>query len=298
MRALVTGAAGFIGAHVVRALKSRGDEVIATARPGASWHRLAPDGLVIDEVDLGAPGAAAALIARRRPEVLVHLAWEASPDRYLVSAHNLDSLTATAGLFTNALDFGCRRLIGIGTCLEYAASQKSNGEGDPAGPDTVYAACKHAARLIAEQLCVAKEASIAWLRVFHLHGPGEDLRRVVPMVAARLRRGEPVDLSPGAQVRDYLRVEDVASAIAAVVHSNASGCINVCSGMPITLLDLLGTLGDVLGRRELLHFGAIPYREGERMTIAGTPGTLQASGWRPRYQTLAAGLEYLRDESL
>ena len=295
MKALVTGAAGFIGAYVVRALASRGVEVVESDRPGAAWPSApgsGPSGMRV-EVDLDSHAGSASLGHDHRPDVLIHLAWHASPRDYLSSPENLRSLDATNRLVAHVLDSGCRRVVGIGTCLEYAASDHPSRESEASGPDTLYSSSKHAARMAGERLALDRGASFAWARVFHLHGPHEDARRLVPMVAARLRRGEPIDLSPGGQVRDYLRVEDVADAIAAVAVSDAMGTVNVCSGAPITLRDFLLAVGDVLGRPDLLRFGAIPYRDGERLFIAGVPGVLGRLGWAPRYRTPAAALQYL-----
>ena len=294
-RALVTGAAGFIGSHVVRALAGRCCEVVATDRPGAAWQRLSNPPGTIDEADLENPGAAAALIGRRHPDLLVHLAWHTAPDRYLTSRDNLDSLAASADLVALAVSAGCRRVVGAGTCLEYPPSQLPHRESDSAGPDTLYGACKHAARIVAERLSADAGASFAWARVFHLHGPGEDQRRLLPMVAEKLRRGEFVQLSPGEQLRDYLRVEDVADAIATIALSGATGAVNICSGTSLTLRRILETLADAVGHRDRLRFGALPYRPGERLVIAGEPAVLRSLGWTPFYAQLRASLAYFAE---
>jgi len=299
MRALVTGAAGFIGSHVVRALVARGVKVVASDRPGATWSSLpgSPAPAAREEADLGANAGAVALASRHRPDLLVHLAWYARPQDYLTSRENLRSVEATNRLVAAALDRGCRRIVGVGTCLEYGASDRPSLETDSAAPDELYSVCKHAARLVAERLTAVGGASFAWARVFHLHGPGEDPRRLVPMVAGKLRRGEPVNLSPGDQVRDYLRVEDVADAIAAVAVSDAAGTVNVCSGAPCSLRQFLLAVGKAVGRPELLRFGAIPYRPGERMCIAGEPAVLRGIGWRPQLGDPTSALAYLGRES-
>jgi len=296
MRALVTGAAGFIGSHVTRALADRGLAIVATDRPGAALSRLARvDGRVqTEEADLADPESAAALLRRHRPELLVHLAWYAHPADYLDSRENLRSLAATSMLLAAAADAGCRRVVGVGTCLEYAASEAPHREGDAAAPDTLYAACKHAAHLVGDQLTVGR-TSFAWSRIFHVHGPGEDPARLIPMVARRLCRGEAVDLSTGDQIRDYLHVEDVADALAAIALSDVRGSANVCSGVPVAISDVLRTLGELLGKPDLLRFGRAPYRAGERMHIVGDPGVLRTLGWAPRHTGLAASLAYLRD---
>lgn len=293
--ALVTGAAGFIGAHACRALAARGLEVVAVDRPGARADRLAHAGARVRlvEADLAAPGAAAALVAAHRPSHLVHLAWYAEPGDYLGSRENLRSLAATTDLVAAALDAGARRVLAAGSCLEYAASAAPHREDDPAAPESLYAACKHAAHAVCAALAAGR-SDFLWARIFHLHGPGEDPRRLVPMVAARLRRGDTVDLSPGDQVRDYLRVEDVADALTTLVLSDATGVANVCSGAPTSLRALLGLIGKRIGRPELLRFGSVPYRADDRMCIAGDPGVLRALGWRPRF-ALPEAVEYLAE---
>ena len=294
----MTGAAGFIGSQLVRALAARGMDVVAADRPGARTDRLAECGprVRLAEVELGARGAAEALLAAHRPTHLVHLAWYAEPGDYLGSRENLRSLAATTDLVAAAVDAGCRRIVAAGSCLEYAASDAPHREADAAGPESLYAACKHAAHVVCEPL-TADHSAFLWARIFYLHGPGEDPRRLMPMVAARLRRGEPVDLSGGEQVRDYLHVADVADALATLACSEATGVANVCSGMPASLRALLGAIGEHVGRPELLRFGRLPYRSGERMSIAGDPGTLRALGWRPRFATPAAALAYLAEDA-
>ena len=63
----------------------------------------------------------------------------------------------------------------------------------------------------------------------------------------------------------------------------ASGVYNVCSGEPVTLKKVLQTVGEIVGRPELLRFGARPHRAGEMMFLAATAGRLRSLGWRPRF---------------
>jgi nucleoside-diphosphate-sugar epimerase len=295
MKALVTGAAGFIGAHVVQALAGRGVEIVAADRPGASWPDDAGRGGTTTKVeaDLFVAGTALELARNHRPDLLVHLAWYARPHDYLTSRENLRSLAATNALVAALIDAGCRRIFGVGTCLEYAASGRPHREDDQTAPGEIYSTCKHAARLVGERLALDQGVSFAWARVFHLHGPGENPERLIPMVEGKLRRGETVDLSPGDQVRDYLRVEDVGDAIAAAAVSDVAGTVNVCSGSAHSLREILLAVGQALGRPELLRFGAIPYRPGDRMCVAGVPESLRRIGWAPRHSPLREALRYL-----
>jgi nucleoside-diphosphate-sugar epimerase len=170
-----------------------------------------------------------------------------------------------------------------GSCVEYAPRDRPLVETDPAGPSTLYGACKHAAGIVSGALAAAAGASLAWARIFHLHGPNEDARRLIPWVAGELRAGRTVDLTDGTQVRDHLHVADVASGLVALLAPEASGVYNVCSGEPVTLRAVLETVGDIVGGRPLLRFGARPHRPGETMFLAGDSGRLRALGWSPRF---------------
>ena len=284
MRVLVTGAGGFIGSRVVRALAD-GHEVIAVDRSADALGRVANEGPSVSKValDLGDNERAAAFMRETRPEAVVHLAWYADPRDYLTSRANLASLTMTTTLVEAALGAGCRKLVIVGSCVEYAIESRLLVETDPADPRTLYAACKVAAWQVARTLAADAGAELSWARIFHLHGPGEDRRRLIPWVAAQLAAGAAVDLTDGTQVRDHLHVDDVAAGLAALIAPGASGIFNVCSGEPVTLRHVLETVGDIVGRRELLRFGARPHRREETWFLAGDSGRLRSLGWSPRF---------------
>ncbi len=288
MRIAVTGAAGFIGAHVVRRLREAGDEPLALVRKGSRAPRLA--GQALHEVDLGDGVTLRRWLEAHRPDAVVHLAWYARPKDYLVSPENAASLAMTTAVASAVFASGCPKLVGVGTCLEYAASDHPVVETDAVGPASPYARAKHEAFLRAHDLAVRAGRELAWARVFHLFGPGEDSSRLVPTVAASLARGEPIDVTAGDQVRDYLHVADVASGIAALARPGTSGAYNVCSGNARPLRDLLLALGRVVGRAELIRFGARPYAADEAMFLAGRSDRLRGLGWSPRFETLEAAL--------
>ena len=85
-------------------------------------------------------------------------------------------------------------------------------------------------------------------------------------------------------MRDYLHVEDVASAIWRVATSDLTGAVNIASGEPVTIADLATRIGRLLGRPELVQLGAMPYRPDEPMRILADAATLrQRLGWTPRF---------------
>jgi dTDP-6-deoxy-L-talose 4-dehydrogenase (NAD+) len=285
MRVLVTGAGGFIGSEVVGHLARQNHEVLAVDREGALASRVAGWSARVSTaaVDLDDVTSVRALLGEARPEALIHLAWYASPQDYLVSPANLASLAMTTALVEMALSLGCRKIVAAGTCVEYANRDRPLVEDDRADPATLYGSCKHSAWLVCRALAAAADAELSWGRIFHLHGPKEDPRRLIPWVAGELRLGKAVALTDGTQVRDHLHVSDVATGLVALLAKGASGAYNICSGEPVTLRRVLEIVGDIVGRRDLLQFGARPHRAGEIMFLAGDSRRLRALGWAPRF---------------
>jgi dTDP-6-deoxy-L-talose 4-dehydrogenase (NAD+) len=292
VRVLVTGAAGFIGSQVARLLVARGDEVTALLRPGGSRERISDlgDRIRFAEAALEDHERVAFILRELRPETVVHLAWYARPGDYLSSNENLRSLAGTNLLATHAFAAGCRKLVGAGSCVEYSSSDTARREADPTEPRTLYGACKRAASLVVGRLGQAAGAEVAWARIFHVHGPGEDRSRLVPTAAASLAAGQVVDVSPGDQVRDHLHVKDVASALVHLTGPGLLGPFNVASGVGVTLKHLLTTVGEIVGVPELLRFGARPYAAAEEHHLVGDPSRLRDAGWAPSWPDLRASL--------
>lgn len=287
----MTGAAGFVGSELVRKLVAGGHQVTGVDLDANRLVELARDvpGISTKSLDIGCRGSLAALFAAGHPDGLIHLAWYANPVDYLTARANVDSLQMTIGLVEAALQAGCRSVVVGGSCVEYAAQNRPLVEGDPSDPRTLYGVCKHAAWQISRILAKEVGADLAWARIFHIHGPSEDHRRLLPWVARRLKSGAMVPLTDGSQVRDQLHVTDVASALSAILESGTSGPYNVCSGEPVRLRHVLETLGDLMGRGSQLGFGELPHGPNETMFLAGDSSRLRSLGWTPRF-TLREGL--------
>jgi nucleoside-diphosphate-sugar epimerase len=276
VKVFLTGATGFIGSHVARQLVRAGHQVHALVRPGSNRWRIADieSNLQIVEADLL---SSSFRLPADSFELCIHLAWYVEPGQYLHSPLNqqyLHASRALAKLFP--------RFVGAGTCFEYALTGQPLTETSPTAPRTPYARAKL-------ELFQSLPANAAWVRFFYQYGPAEDARRLVPVVIHSLLRGEPARLVPGDRVRDFLHVADVASAVCAVATSGLSGAVNIGSGERTTVRDVAGKIGELLGRPELLQFGAIPYRPDEPLDIVADNTKLRSTGWRPRFN-LETGL--------
>lgn len=286
MTVLVTGATGFVGSHVVRQLVESGEDVAVLIRPGASLRRLEGVTQRIHklEADLADSAAVGAQLARCRPEACIHAAWFAEPGKYLDALENLDSLRASLGLLEELARAGCRHVVGVGTCFEYETGQATLQEDSPTKPATLYAAAKLAFSHLSAQRLAQLGIGVAWARLFYIYGPYEDERRLVPSVIRALSANHEFPTTAGEQVRDYLHVQDVASALCELSRRRLTGVFNVCSGDPVIIAGLMQTLGEVLGRPELIRFGALPYREGDPMFVCGDNHRLRTeANWSPRH---------------
>jgi nucleoside-diphosphate-sugar epimerase len=284
---LVTGATGFVGSQVVRQLVESGDDVAVLVKPGASRHRL--DGLTQKvqnlEADLADTEAVRAQLARCRPQACIHAAWFAEPGKYLDAPENLDSLRSSLALLEELARVGCGHVVGVGTCFEYEMGSAPLREDSPTKPATLYAAAKLAFNHLSALRLAQLGIGAAWARLFYIYGPYEDERRLVPSVIKALRSNQEFPTTAGEQVRDYLHVEDVASALCALSRLRLSGVFNVSSGQPVTIARLMQILAEILDRPELIRLGALPYREWEPMFICGDSSRLRTEArWSPRHE--------------
>ena len=292
-RVLVTGAGGFIGSHVVRHLVGSGREVTAVVRPGDTLARLhdVVGRVSVVPCDLADPSALRPTLASWRPDAAIHLAWFSDAAKRLTGAENVPALVASLGLLDELILAGCPRVVMAGTCAEYDTDAGYLREEGPTRPQTLYAASKVALSLVGAQIAATAGVDLVWARIFYVYGPHEDERRLVPALMGALARGQRFPATAGEQVRDYLHVADVAAALSALSEPGPAGIVNVCSGVPVTMRQVMEMVGEIVGGGELIDFGAVPYRGWDPPFICGDNRRLRAqTGWRPHYPTLRAGL--------
>jgi nucleoside-diphosphate-sugar epimerase len=279
---LVTGAGGFVGSRVVRALLDEGFAVHGVVRDPRAPRLRELSGARVESCDLTDPGAIAALVARVKPEYCIHCAWIATPGEYLTSPENDVHVVAAEELGKALVAAGCSRLVGLGTCFEYAPSDAPLAESSPVAPSTPYARAKVATMARLKRICEGTTTAFTWARLFYLYGPREDPRRLVPAVTLALLNSCPAQTTGGKQLRDFLHVDDVARALVAVARSEVSGAVNIGSGAAVTVLEVVEAIGRLTGRSDLLEIGALPYASGDPMVVvADTTRLTREVGWQP-----------------
>jgi nucleoside-diphosphate-sugar epimerase len=285
MKVLVTGAGGFIGSHVVRrALKGK-HQVVAVVRSGSSDKRLAGlrQQVEIVECDLRDHPRLKEVVLSTRPEVAIHLAWYVVPGKNYSAPVNLDCVAASLALAQCLAAAGCPRLVGVGTFAEYEWHHGFLSEDiTPLQSSSLYGVSKNATREILEAYCKVAAMSFAWPRLFNVYGPGDVEPRLVPAVVKDLLQGNRAECSHGLQMRDFLYVEDVADALWRVAESNFSGAINIGSGEPVRVRDIVEALGRLTGKADLLGIGVRPTGPDEPpLVVADVRKLKKLTGWAP-----------------
>jgi UDP-glucose 4-epimerase len=275
--ALVTGASGFIGAHLCKHLSEAGVIVHATSRRvqreaewGAQhWHAA----------DLQDESATHALLETIRPDFVFHLAglpWGLRELRALrpTFAHNLH---ATVNVLAAATEVGCRRLVLCGS-LE---------EPDPGAietaPSSPYAASKWAANAYGRMCHVLYQTPVVIARLFMVYGPHQtDLQKLVPYVTLALLQGESPTLSSGTRPVDWIYVEDaVAGLLALAVAPHVEGkTLDIGSGRLVTVRAVVEQLSALIRSPAEPVFGGRADRPLEQVRAADVDTTFSQIGWR------------------
>lgn len=299
MNTLVTGAEGFVGGWVVRALLHAGHTVTGTCRPG-----LPPSALLTREerkaagwIELDvAEGQSVLGLAKDRWDAVVHLAAvssgsEARNDPGLAFEVNAAGTARLAGWFGGRVE---REEADPLFLLVSTAEVYGQGIGaarleiDAVEPCSPYAASKVGAEVAATEVARRTGLRLVTARPFPHTGPHQDTRFVVPALAERVRnakRAAAAAICTGSlePVRDLLDVRDVAAAYLALLTAGAPGQVyNIASGSGHRLADILERLMRLAGHRVIAEYDSTLGRRSDIAHLVGDSGKLRATtGWRP-----------------
>jgi len=298
----VTGGYGFVASHILERLVSEGAEcsTIAIERPAASYLAMSgvQDGVSIAFGSVADLGVVERTLGEHQPEVVLHLAAHA-----IVGTASRSPVTAFEANVrgTYVLLEGCRRMregdAGWPAVVVVASSDKAYGE-QPSLPYTEshpllglnpYDASKACTDIIARAYHHSYGLPVAVTRCANIYGPGDaNFSRIIPSVMRDLAAGRrPLIRSDGSPVRDYLFIADAVDAYLALAQSvleglSAGEAFNFGAGNPVSVLQLVEEIAEVVGRRDLEpDVRGVAAGEISRQYLDSTKAATRL-GWRAR----------------
>ena len=223
-KAIVTGANGFVGTALCRALSRAGIQVIAVIRNeeenGSAIRNL--ENLRIVYCDLKDFASLSTLIPDRDAQVLYHLAWvgTAGPLRGSAEAQ-MNNIRFACDTMRACRELNCPRFVFASSIMEYEIAALMATERKP-GINTLYCSAKAAANAMLRTL--AADAGVDYIRavISNIYGPGEMSPRLVNTSLRRLLKGEHCAFSAGEQMYDFIYIDDAAAAFVAIGEKGVS----------------------------------------------------------------------------
>ncbi len=294
-RILITGATGFIGANLVHHFFEKGEVAIFTRKTSNKWRIKDVLPRVSEySVDLTDKKKLEDVISKLKPEIVFHTAtYGGFPFQNNSNKIFETNFIGTFNLVNACVKIGFDVFVNTGSSSEYGIKDNPMKESDLLEPINFYGVAKASATLFCQMIAKKENLPIATLRLFSPYGYYEDPSRLIPSVAASCLRGKNPEVSSPDPVRDFIFVEDVASAYRKVVENSEkiSGEIfNIGFGRQHSVGEVVEEIVKLTGNKVKPLWGTVhnPRKE-PKMWQADIDKARETLGWVPKWD-LKAGL--------
>lgn len=263
MKILVTGANGYLGRGIVKAILDKGLDVIAVD-------------FKTDMIDKRAKRIACNLFELKNPyeyfgapDILLHLAWR---DGFLhYSEAHIEDLPKHYKFAKNMIEAGVKKIVGMGSMHEIGFFEGSIKEDTPCHPITPYGIAKNALRDLIKMETEKNNIIFQWLRGYYIVENTKIGNSIFSkIVAAVEEKKEEFPFTMGQNQYDFIDYNDFCEQVAAVVEQNeVNGIINICSGKPEKLANRVERFINECGFNIKLKYGAFPDRPYDSKAIWG-----------------------------
>lgn len=297
-RAFITGAAGFVGSHLVRHLLARGLEVHVAVHEEMQMERLKPirEALHIHSLDITSAEEVQRVMREAKPDHVFHLAASLVASGVVSSAQDVVNVNilGTRNLLESAREGGLKSCIVAGSFLEYGPKRRPLSEDDRCEPIEIYGVSKLGATLLSQGAARMHALPTVVLRLFTPYGPEMQKGRLVRELIARALAGEPLLLTNQEVARDFLYVDDVCRLLieASERAKELRGEVfNVGSGEATTLEALVALILERTDSKSTPEWGTLPTVPYDaELCQADMTKTFSHFSWRPKVG-LSEGLD-------
>lgn len=268
-KVLVTGANGYIGRHVVKALLDKGCDVYAVDFRfdgiDERAHQVTTEIFCGDEAIYEELG---------KPDVCIHLAWRNG------FVHNAEShisdLPAHYIFLKHLIEGGLPQLVVMGSMHEVGYWEGAIDETTPTNPMSLYAIAKNSLRQMVEMLVKDKPTILQWTRGFYILGDDLKSNSIFSKIVQAAEAGKTsFPFTTGKNLYDFITVEQLADQISGVaMQTEEKGIINCCSGKPKSLAEQVETFIKEHNYNIKLEYGAFPDRQYDSPGIWGDPSKI------------------------
>ena len=265
MKGLVTGANGYIGRHVVKALLDKNADVIACDIVTNDIDERA-DRKSLNLFELPEGNAYELLGA---PDVCLHMAWR---NGFVHNAPTqIGDLSAHYKFLTAMIDGGLKQLAVMGSMHEIGYWEGAIDENTPCNPISMYGIAKDALRRAMILYCKQKDCILQWLRAYYILGDDKKNNSIFCKLLLAAEEGkETFPFTTGKNQYDFISVDELAGQLSSVVmQKEVVGIINCCTGKPMSLADRVEQFIKDNNLNIKLEYGAFPDRPYDSPVIYG-----------------------------
>jgi UDP-glucose 4-epimerase len=285
---LVTGAAGFIGSHLVRRLVTAGAEVNVVLKKEAAPWRIQDiiDQLTVFECDITDYPSLQNTLSSLQPQIVFHLSAHVDVTRSWEFVHSLvlHNIQGTINIITALKDTGFKSFVYAGSSEEYGNLPSPLSESQRESPISPYSFSKLSGTLFCQMAARTFDLPITVLRFFPTYGPYQEGSMLIPAAIRELLAGREFRMTHGEQRRDFIYVDDVVEAFlrVAACEKTAGEVFNVGTGVPRKVKEVIDIITKQIGKECSVLRGAIPCRKGEGdECYSNNQKLLDVIGWAP-----------------
>lgn len=270
MKILVTGANGYLGQGIVKAILDNKNQVVAACHSRTDVIDSRAD---IKQCDLYAVDNPYEYFGK--PDALLHLAWRDGFVHY--SNAHIDDLPKHYAFIKKIAEAGCKHIAVMGSMHEIGFFEGSINENTPCHPTTPYGIGKNALRDLTQMVCKQNNCVFQWLRGYYIVGNSKFGSSIFSKITAAVEEGKKAfPFTLGQNQYDFIDYPEFCAQVAATVEQNQEqGIINICSGRPEKLADRVERFIKENNYDIKLQYGMYPDRPYDSKAIWGDSSKIE-----------------------